>query len=286
MTENENEQQSAPAGGARTGGVAVVTGAGGGIGEALVHRFVADGMAVVAADVDEDRVSEVAGAAAGEVLAVGVDVADAASVEALATAAYDAFGAVHVLCNNAGVFQGGMLWECSAADWEWCLGVNLNGVIHGITSFVPRMLDGGAWGHIVNTASVAAWIHSAGTGPYNVAKAAVFTLTETLANELADTPIGVSVLTPGSTRTGIGSSERSRPAGLVTEQAPTAVAMNQGLAAMVAEGADPGDVADVVAEGIDANRFLIPTKPSFSNQLDTRYQALLEQRVPPLPVVD
>ncbi|MDH5237967.1 MAG: SDR family NAD(P)-dependent oxidoreductase [Acidimicrobiia bacterium] len=275
----------------RSGQVAVVTGAAGGIGRGLARRFGADGMRVVAADVDESLASETAELVrgdGGEALAVRVDVADAGSVEALAEAVYLEYGAANILCNNAGVFQGGFLWETEQADWDWVMGVNVYGVINGIRSFVPRMIEGGQWGHIVNTASVAAWVSSATAGPYAVSKMACLGVSEVLAKELAavGAPIGVSVLTPSAVATGIGSSERNRPEDLVAEQTPTAVAVREGLRAMVAEGLDPSEVADIVVAAIEADQFLIPTRPSFQAQLQVRFDALLAKELPGDPIID
>jgi NAD(P)-dependent dehydrogenase (short-subunit alcohol dehydrogenase family) len=269
------------------GSTAVVTGAASGIGRALVRCFAAEGMGVVAADVDlEGAQTTVEGL--DDALAVGCDVADADAVEALAAASYERFGAVHVLCNNAGVFQAGLSWEVDPADWRWCLDVNVWGIIHAYRAFVPRMLQGGAWGHVVNTASVAAFVASPMSGPYTMTKMAALSLSETLAREMQalDTPIGVSVLTPSAVATRIAESERNRPSASVVEQTPTAIAVTQGLAQMTGAGLDPDEVAARVLEGIRAGDFLIPTRPSYAEQLRVRHEALVERRVPGDVVVD
>lgn len=188
------------------GKTAVVTGAASGIGRAVSLAFAERGANVVLADVAADAVEavraevEARGAAA---IAVATDVTQQASVEALADAAWDRFGAVHVVHNNAGVLIRAPMLDADRKDWEWILAVNLWGVIHGVRAFVPRMLEAGEEGHIVNTASEAG--HFAGDlyGVYNTSKFAVVGLTESLARELRNTPIGVSMLCPGQVETGI-----------------------------------------------------------------------------------
>lgn len=193
------------------GRVAVVTGGGSGIGEALVLAFAAEGMRTVVADIDLDRATAVADAAQGDSLAVGVDVSDPASVDALADAAYDAFGAVHVLCNNAGVLLFRGFADSIIEDWQWVWGVNVMGTIHGVNSFLPRMQVSGEPGHIVNTSSIAAL---GATGIYGTSKAAILSLTDALADELEGTPIAVSALLPGMVRSLITDAERNRPAAM------------------------------------------------------------------------
>src|SRR2546423_9022177 len=168
------------------GKVAVVTGAASGIGRGLAEKCVREGMKVVLADVEEKVLNQASAelkALSGDVLAVRTDVSKAGDVEALAQQAFDTYGAVHLLFNNAGVGGGSTLWESTLADWEWVLGVNLWGVIHGIRTFVPRMLEQHTEGHIINTASVAGLISSPG-GIYNVTKHGVIALSETLYHEL------------------------------------------------------------------------------------------------------
>src|SRR5579885_2688083 len=153
--------------------VAVVTGAASGIGRALAERFAAAGMKVVLADVEQGALASAERALASggaRVLAVPTDVSKASDVEALAQRTLEAFGAVHVVCNNAGVSVGGLAWEVTLADWEWILGVNLWGVIHGIRTFVPILLRQGEEGHVVNTASMAGLVSGPGLAPYNVTK--------------------------------------------------------------------------------------------------------------------
>src|SRR5439155_12630836 len=170
-----------------SGKVAVITGAGSGIGRALALRCAGAGMHVVAADVEDAALDETVAMVSGDAIAVPTDVSDGAQVDALATRAFDAFGEVHLLCNNAGVFQAGLLWERTLADWTWVLGVNVWGIIHGIRAFVPRMLAQGDEGHVVNTSSLAGLVSNAFSGPYNVSKFAAAALTECLAHDLKAT---------------------------------------------------------------------------------------------------
>ena len=198
------------------GRVAVITGGASGIGRALAERFATAGARLVLADVEEPALAAAGAdlrAAGAEVAEVVTDVADPGAVDALADAAYQRFGAVHVVCNNAGVVSTGPSWEQSIEDWQWVLGVDLWGVIHGVRSFVPRMLDGGEPGHIVNTASIAGLLPFPNIAPYDVAKAGVVALSEALHGELraAGAAIGVSVLCPGVVPTRISESSRNRP---------------------------------------------------------------------------
>ncbi len=200
--------------------VAVVTGGASGIGRALVLALAHEGARVVVADLDEaamDGVARDVRAQGAQALTVRTDVTDLGQVQALAEHAFKTFGGVHVLCNNAGVAAWGGLERATHRDWQWVLGVNLWGVIHGVEAFVPRMIAGGAPGHIVNTASMAGLIASQGLGVYNTSKYAVVGLSETLAKDLKPYRIGVSVLCPMGVDTRIRESERSRPAALRNE---------------------------------------------------------------------
>ena len=201
------------------GKVAVVTGAASGIGKAMCVRFAQAGMKVVLADVENDALRE-----AGrdieklgvEALTFRTDVSQPDQVSALAEATLERFGKVHVVCNNAGVFAGGRTWDAIGTDWEWVIGVNVYGVLHGIRAFVPIMLEQNEPAHVVNTCSMAGLINMPLSGVYNVSKHAALSLTETLYHELQtmETPVGVSALCPELIRTGIGRSERNRPAHL------------------------------------------------------------------------
>lgn len=269
------------------GRVAVVTGAGSGIGRAMVAHFVERGMKVAAADIDAAAAAESAAHAGGDVISMGVDVSDAAEVEALAEAAYGEWGAVHLLCNNAGVFQAGLSWQRSVADWEWALGVNLWGIIHGVKSFVPRMIEGDDDGHVVNTSSVAGFVAAPFSGPYNVSKVAAFSMSETLAHDLqaSGATIGASVLCPSSIRTGIAHTDKVRPGG-PADEGDDAAFVRESLFQITETGIDPAEVPPIVLAGIEAGDFLIATKPSYAAQIQTRFDALLERRLPPTPAVD
>ena len=271
--------------------VAVITGTASGIGAALAEGCAANGMRVVAADIDaagsRATVARIE-AKGGEALAVSVDVARGDSVAALADAAWDRFGQVDLLVNNAGVFQGGLSWERSVADWDWTLGVNLYGIIHAIRSFVPRMIAQDTEGHVVNTASVAAFVSGPMSSPYVVSKCAAFSLSECLAQDLEVTrsKIGASVLTPSTIDTGIASTARVRPAAYGTDSTPDAKVVAEGLAQTIATGIPPSEVVAPVLDAVRTGTFLIPTKPSFQAQIRNRYDALLERRIPATAEVD
>jgi NAD(P)-dependent dehydrogenase (short-subunit alcohol dehydrogenase family) len=225
------------------GRVAVVTGGAGGIGAALGRAFAAEGMAVVVADIQADAVAATVEELAGTTEAVGVvaDVSDPASVEALAERTYEAFGACHVLCNNAGVgAPSANVWETTVNDWRWVHGVNVMGVVHGIQAFVPRMLAAGEPGRIVNTSSGDGGIEPLpGASVYAASKAAVSTLTECLAQQLVDegTALRASIFYPsgGLLRTGLWESERTRPAGLARERPRTTEPMTVATLEAMAE---------------------------------------------------
>jgi len=271
-----------------TGKVAVVTGAGSGIGRSLVGALVAAGVRVVAADIEVDALQQTATITGGDVVTVQTDVTSREQVEHLAARAYDTFGAVDVLCNNAGVFQGGLLWECTDADFEWTLGVNLWGILHGIRAFVPRMLAAGNEGHVVNTISMAGLASTPFSGPYNVSKFAAMAATECLAHDLATigAPIKVSAVCPGLVDTEIARSRRNRPAALVTEQHEGGAFVEQALADGTARGMSPDAVADLVVEAVREERFLVPTRPSYAQQLADRAEDLVARRVPRSPAFD
>jgi NAD(P)-dependent dehydrogenase (short-subunit alcohol dehydrogenase family) len=262
-----------------TGKVAVVTGAASGIGRALADAFAAEGMRVVLADVEPGALDDAAHAVAKiapAAIAVRTDVSKAADVEALADAAERAFGGVQVVCNNAGVALSGLSWQHSLADWEWVLGVNLWGVIHGIEAFVPRMIAGGQRGHIVNTASMAGLIASQGLGVYNTSKYAVVGLSETLAKDLKPHGIGVSVLCPMGVETRIRESERSRPAALRNDAAaePAVELIGRYLA--------PDTVAGMVLDAVRRGELYVITHDEGLEPLRRRFdrmqQSILSRR--------
>src|SRR6266508_6289977 len=269
------------------GKVAVVTGAASGIGRALARRFATEGMKVVLADIERgplDVALEELRAGGHQVVGVPTDVSKGESVDALAAATLDAFGGVHVVCNNAGVAARGTMWELPTADWEWVLGVNLWGVIHGIRAFVPHLIAGGE-GHVVNTASMAGLASFAGMGPYNASKHAVVTISETLRLELAaaGAAVGVSVLCPGLVATNIVTSERNRPAALGGGVAPPDDDATQAARqAFLHHGMPPDEVAAQVFEAILADRFYVLTH-SMTHLVEARMRAIVDGASPPNP---
>ena len=240
------------------GKVAVLTGAASGIGYALAARFGGAGMKLVLADVERGALDVAADALRAdgyEVDAVVTDVSDAGQVDALAARTLDRHGAVHVVCNNAGVVTLGPIWEQALDDWRWVLGVNLWGVVHGVRTFVPILLAQGEPAHVVNTASIAGLVPSPAIAPYNVAKAGVIALSETLDMELreAGSAIGVSVLCPGVVPTRIAAAGRNRPGG---PQGPLDIPTQDELPATALQ---PSDVAERVLDAIFEDRFWIVT---------------------------
>ncbi len=267
--------------------MAVVTGGASGIGRALAERFAAEGMKVVLADVEEGPLAATAAemtVAGATVLAVRTDVAVLADVEALAERAWSSYGGVHVLCNNAGVGGGGLSWEVSDAEWHWVLGVNLWGVIHGVRTFVPRMLAGGDEGHVVNTASVAGLSTAPGMGSYNVSKFGVVALSEVMHHELAmlGAKLKVSVLCPAWVNTRIADADRNRPAEASSPNGanPAFEAMRDMVRNAVASGLPPAQVAEMVLGAIRDERFYVLTHPDFLPLLRHRMESILEGENP------
>lgn len=274
--------------------VAVVTGAASGIGRALAEKSAQEGMKVVLADVEERALKQAEAelkAHGTEVLAVRTDVSQAADVERLAQQTFATYGAVHLLFNNAGVAAGTSVWESSVADWQWVLGVNLWGVIHGVHFFVPRMLAQDTEGHIVNTASSAGLLSSSGMGIYKVSKHGVVTLSETLALELAarGAKLKVSVLCPEWVNTRIMDAERNRPQAL--QNAPEEQHMSPEMAAMVQAGLQtvrqlvqaglpPSQVAEMVFDAIRQEKFYILTHPTTKQAVQLRMEDILQERTP------
>ncbi len=275
------------------GKVAVVTGAASGIGRALAERCAKEEMKVVLADIEEQALMQASrdlAAQGAQVLAVPTDVSQAGEVETLARKAFETYSAVHLLCNNAGVGAGKNAWESSLASWEWVLGVNLWGVIHGIHFFVPRMLEQRSEGHIVNTASMAGLTYGPGQSIYKVSKHGVVSLSETLYYELAlrGASLKVSVLCPGLVSTNILDAQRNRPARLqdasVKEPlSPQAEAVVQRFQQAVREAMPPGQVADIVFEAIREERFYILTHPTWKAAIQSRMEDILQERNPTLP---
>lgn len=272
------------------GRVAVVTGAASGIGRALAERLAAERMRVVLADVDEKTLAAAERALrerGAETLSVPTDVSRPGDVEALAQSTLDAFGGVHVVCNNAGVAgEFGPVWEQPLEAWEWVLGVNLWGVIHGIRSFVPIMLEAGEEGHVVNTASMAGLVSVPMVSVYHATKHAVVTLSESLHYELtaSGARVGASVLCPGFVRTAIIDAPRNRPAELEGAQRTPehGAAVREAYRRACAEGLDPGQVADLVLDAIREGRFWVFPHPEALEAFGARADAIRAQRNPAL----
>ena len=272
------------------GKVAAVTGAASGLGRSMALAFAAEGMDVALADVDEVSLSAVQ----EEILAkdvraitLKVDVSQAGQVEGFRDQALTRLGGLHVVCNNAGVSPLGPVWENSVADWQWILGVNLWGVIHGVRAFAPHLIAQNE-GHIVNTASVAGLIAPPGSGAYNVTKHAVVALSESLQHDLRErnSRVGVSVLCPAYVPTRITESERSRPKELgVSKKSPETLAREAMLKKAVTSGKVSADqVAKAVVAAIKDERFYILTHPRIKGAVRARMEDILEGRPPRNPM--
>ena len=273
--------------------VAVITGAASGIGRALAQRLASEGMKIVLADVETAALEQAAReleAAGAPALAVRTDVSKAEEVERLAQAALDKFGAVHVVCNNAGVAMSAPTWMNTVADWQWVLGVNLWGVIHGVRVFTPILLSQGVAAHIVNTASMAGMICGPGASAYNVTKFGVVALSETLHHELSmlGAPVHVSVLCPGFVNTRILDATRNRPVALgdTAPAMPGADEMEQMARQLIAAGTPPSAVADIVFDAMRAERFYIFPHPQWKQYIRARMEDILEERTPTLGTMD
>ena len=264
------------------GKTAFVTGGASGIGLALGRAFARSGMKVMLADIETEALQ---GAVASlreispDISATVCDVADAESVERAAQATFDAFGRVHVVCNNAGVAAGGGIDHISLDNWRWVIDVNLMGVLHGIKSFLPHIRAHGEAGHIVNTASMAGMQTGLGFSPYGASKFAVVAMSEGLCHQLKPLGIGVSVLCPHFVRTGIGESGRNRPARYGPSQpldpASPAAAMVAEIAKQIDAGLEPDAVAAGVLAAIRDNELYIFTHPGMRAEVEGRFDAIL-----------
>jgi NAD(P)-dependent dehydrogenase (short-subunit alcohol dehydrogenase family) len=268
--------------------VAVVTGGASGIGRGMAECFAAEGMKLVLADIEQEAlvktVAELESQGA-HVVGVRCDVSKAEEVVSLAQETLSTYGAVHVLCNNAGVLSGDgrALWEASLDDWRWVLGVNLMGVVHGIRTFIPLMIEQGDEGHIVNTASMAGLV--SGLGIYGVTKHAVVSMSESLFGELKNrgTRIGISVLCPGWIKTRIMEAERNRPEAPREdpgEMAPEAEVLRNIIGGLVSSGLEPIEAGKLVVESIKEERFYILTHPDWKDMIRARVDNITEGRDP------
>jgi len=280
------------------GRTAVITGAASGLGLELARRAAREGMHVVMADVQPDALEHAAHelrALGAQVLAVRVDVARADDVDALGAAVRERFGAPHLVCNNAGVALGGLVWEHTAADWEWVVGVNLMGVAHGVRVFVPMMLDAAKAdaqyeGHVVNTASMAGLLSPPNMGLYNATKHAVVALTETLYQDLAlvTDRVTASVLCPYFVPTAIHRSERNRPPG----HAPAAPTKSQRIGRAMSEKAvtsgkvSAAQVSQIVFDAVRERRFYVYSHPHALRSVQTRLEDVVQGRNPSDPFAD
>ncbi|MBB3046985.1 NAD(P)-dependent dehydrogenase (short-subunit alcohol dehydrogenase family) [Litorivivens lipolytica] len=267
--------------------VAIITGAGSGLGRELAKLCAAEGMKLVLADVDEKGLEEtrtLLGAA--ESVLRRTDVTKRDELDALAELTYSSFGKAHLLFNNAGVAASGPVWSSTAAEWEWVMGVNVMGVVHGIQAFVPRMLEQGEPAHVVSTASLAGLTSVPGSGVYCVSKHSVVTLSECLYHDLqiAKADIGVSVLCPAFFKTGIAESERNRPAEL-SDSNPAGAAYAEFVRAAIEAGKlSAEDVARITLEGVKSERFYILPHNGARKTVQLRMTDILEDRKPTSPM--
>ena len=264
------------------GKTAFVTGGAGGIGLALARAFAKAGMKVMLADIEPDALQAAVKSLqeiSPDIRGTLCDVTDAASVERAAQATFDAFGRVHVVCNNAGVAAGGGIDQISLDNWRWVIDVNLMGVLHGIKSFLPHIRAHGEGGHIVNTASMAGMENGLGFSPYGASKFAVVSMSEGLAAQLKPHGIGVSVLCPSYVRTRIGESGRNRPGRYGPSQpldpASPAAAMVAEIARQLEAGLEPAAVAARVLSAIRDDELYIFTHPGMRAEVEPRFAAIL-----------
>ena len=266
--------------------VAVITGGASGIGLGLAEAFLAEGGGVVIADIErqalDDARAKLDGGSSDRVHAVVTDVADLESLEALAASTLDRFGRVDIVCNNAGVSTFNTIDRLTMSDWHWVLGVDLWGVIHGVHTFLPIMLQQGTPGHIVNTASIAGLVSGvAHLAPYAVSKVGVVSLSETLRVELAASgaPIGVSVLCPSATNTNVMEGERNRPVHLGNEERTAdAEAWREAIRSGFTgpSGKEPSEVADMVVDAVKKNRFWVVSHADLKPALEHRFAEILD----------
>ncbi|HQR85748.1 MAG: hypothetical protein B7Y59_00175 [Burkholderiales bacterium 35-55-47] len=279
------------------GKTAVLTGAGSGFGLECARIAARLGMNLVLVDVQQDALEQTANeltAQGANVLACKVDVSDATAMEQLALQVQQRFGAPHLVFNNAGVGSGGLIWENSVADWQWVLGVNLWGVVHGVRLFTPMMLqaakqDPSYQGHIVNTASMAGLLAAPNMGVYNVSKHAVVALSETLYQDLqlVSDQVGASVLCPYFVPTGISQSHRNRPADVAANKPTQSQLIGQAMSdkAVGSGKVSAAEVAQKVFDAVQAGQFYIYSHPQALSLVTQRMQAVVEGANPRDPFV-
>ena len=279
------------------GKTAVITGAGSGFGLASARIGASLGMQLVLIDVQQDTLDAANAdlqAAGAQTLVIRLDVSNAAQMEAMADSVKSRWGAPHLVFNNAGVGSGGLIWENTTQDWDWVLGVNLMGVVHGVRLFTPMMLEAAAqdaaWqGHIVNTASMAGLLNPPNMGVYNVSKHAVVALSETLYQDLrlVTGQIGASVLCPYFVDTGISQSFRNRPADMEGKPTRSQQVQHAMISKAVASGkVSAAEVAQLVFDAVANNQFYIYSHPKAIGAVQTRLEDVLQARNPSDPFAD
>lgn len=274
-----------------TGKTAVITGAASGIGLALAHKFGAEGMRLVLADIEAGPLAEAHKALTAkgyETLTFELDVRELEQVQALEAAARERFGNVHLLCNNAGVGAGGPVAGLDDIErWRWTIDINLWGVIYGCKVFMPAMIEHGEGAHIVNTASMAGLVSNAGMGPYNISKYGVVALSETMAREMlaAEAAVGVSVLCPAFVQTGIGNSQRNMPDEIRAEPTPESAAGREFVNALIAGGMPTDVVATEVANAVINDKFWILTHPETKGAITARAEEIVSGSNPTAMII-
>ena len=264
------------------GKTAFITGGANGIGFAMAQAFLAEGMNVAIADVDEKALATAEAALRGsnaQVRAYQLDVTDRAQYAAVADQVESDLGPVHLVCNNAGVYRGGSMDTVTYEDWDWVMGVNVGGVINGVQTWIRRLKDHGQGGHIVNTASMAGMTTSPGLGVYNTSKFAVVGLSEALREDLADSGIGVSVLCPGMVQTRILESERTRPDDFAPDDAEAVAAAEAHSEVMhmaMNAGIPAEEVAQLVVDGVQKNLMYLFPHPELKAATEARVEAILD----------
>ena len=269
------------------GRTAFITGGASGLGLAMAHSFCAAGMKVAIADIEQEALQKAEAElrpSNAEVLALQLDVTDRAAMAAAADRTEQAFGKVHVVCNNAGVAVAGTVDRMSYADWDWVMGVNLQGVVNGVQTFVERIKSHGEGGHFVNTASVAGLLPFPGLSVYNTTKYAVLGLSEAMRTDLAAQGIGVSVLCPGVVNTNIFDSGRNRPAALQSGASEGSIELaaqlpddeqSARIQELLANALEPSLIGDMVLHAIQENEPYILSHPEFAGMVEARHQDML-----------
>ena len=264
------------------GKTAFITGGASGIGLAMAQAFISEGMNVAIADVDADALAQAQETLKGsnaKVQGYQLDVTNRDQYAQVADQVEEDFGAVHVVCNNAGVYRGGTIDAVTYEDWDWVMGVNVGGVINGVQTWLKRIKDHGEGGHIVNTASMAGMVSSPGLGVYNTSKFAVVGMSEAMRDDLAETDIGVSVLCPGMVRTRILESERTRPDSFEPDDAEAlsaAEAHSEVMNMAMNAGIPAEEVAQLVVNGVKNDLLYLFPHPELKASTEMRVQAILD----------